>query len=1000
MSHSADATAAHASQEITRMVREETLLRHARRAGAFCALLLAVLTFGFIADRASAATFVVNDERDLPDLDTVAGQTPDTFCDAEEEGGANCTLRAAIQEANDTAAVDAIHFAPHIQNTTLTLQSEVPLFAHPTTLDGCNGAAATNPCVGVRARTPGSNQPRLSYVLGNVAAGSTIAGMAITNGTQGVFGGGGAAPITYRNNWFGIKLDGSAEGNQTGIKVTGDGTQVGGTAPTSRNVFGNNGIGIDVFTADNVNIQGNRFGTRADGATPALNATGIRLEGRGHGGVDRPLNTTIGGYLPQAAQNTPACDDACNLFAGNGSSGEAISLGFDTQNTAAAEGTTIAGNYIGVGPTGSTAQPQLTGIEVGQADGVTIGGVDAGSRNLITAAQDGIHAGYAGVKDLTIRANWLGTDVNGATRLGALSRGAIHTLSLGGDPHTITSNLVAIGGGWGIRVRGRNASVQSNYVGIGASGTEDIGSGGDSSAILLSASFDNETVSNTVAFNTVGNAGRAGIELRGTPANKLHGNSIGTDGLGHAHGNARFGVLVTSPSATIRAADNVIGGDTFGLGNEIANNPEAGIAIEGAASTGNVIGNLSGRANGDSAGMIDLGLDGRGNAAAGPNGGVQAPEIVGATRHAVFGTGEPGAVVRIYEKGTADVGEVRGIDGSITVDSDGFWMVLYGGSPQDVGQRLVASQTASSGGTVTGTSELSEMAVTVAGEGTAGAPETTIAGATLTNDATPAFELGASEPAAGFLCRVDGGNWHGCPASYALAPALAEGQHKLEARAIGYDGDQDSTPAEHTFTIDLTAPGAPQIDAGPNGETDDPTPRFEFSGEPDGGFACSIDGGAPVACDGGSFTPASPLAAGPHTFSVVQRDGAGNESAAATRAFTVTGTPDDDGSDDGGDGTDDGIRDDTDRLAPETTITKAPKRKLTAKGSRKKVKFKFAADEAGATFTCWIDAKTIQNCGSPLKLKLRPGKHLFAVAATDIAGNADKTPASYRLRIR
>ena len=46
-------------EEIMEMVREETFYRPARRAAAFSALVLVVSAFGWIADQASAATFLI-----------------------------------------------------------------------------------------------------------------------------------------------------------------------------------------------------------------------------------------------------------------------------------------------------------------------------------------------------------------------------------------------------------------------------------------------------------------------------------------------------------------------------------------------------------------------------------------------------------------------------------------------------------------------------------------------------------------------------------------------------------------------------------------------------------------------------------------------------------------------------------------------------------------------------------------------------------------------------
>jgi len=76
--------------------------------------------------------------------------------------------------------------------------------------------------------------------------------------------------------------------------------------------------------------------------------------------------------------------------------------------------------------------------------------------------------------------------------------------------------------------------------------------------------------------------------------------------------------------------------------------------------------------------------------------------------------------------------------------------------------------------------------------------------------------------------------------------------------------------------------------------------------------------------------------------------------------------------------------------APQTKISKGPK----ARSSSRIAKFKFSSTEAGSTFECKLDRKPFKKCRSPQKYKrLKPGKHVFKVRATDAAGNTDRTPA-------
>ena len=94
---------------------------------------------------------------------------------------------------------------------------------------------------------------------------------------------------------------------------------------------------------------------------------------------------------------------------------------------------------------------------------------------------------------------------------------------------------------------------------------------------------------------------------------------------------------------------------------------------------------------------------------------------------------------------------------------------------------------------------------------------------------------------------------------------------------------------------------------------------------------------------------------------------------------------------------------------PETKIDKAPKKKVTTKGKRASVSFKFSSTTAGATFECALVKKPakkgkkapqpkFKSCKSPHKLKLKPGKYTFSVRAV-IGGVTDPTPATGKFRV-
>lgn len=86
--------------------------------------------------------------------------------------------------------------------------------------------------------------------------------------------------------------------------------------------------------------------------------------------------------------------------------------------------------------------------------------------------------------------------------------------------------------------------------------------------------------------------------------------------------------------------------------------------------------------------------------------------------------------------------------------------------------------------------------------------------------------------------------------------------------------------------------------------------------------------------------------------------------------------------------------------APQTTLTKTPKKKVQTKKKKKKVKFEFTSSEPNSTFECFFDGNQLRPCTSPMKFKAKRGKHTFSVQATDIDGNTDVTPATYTFKVK
>jgi hypothetical protein len=255
----------------------------------------------------------------------------------------------------------------------------------------------------------------------------------------------------------------------------------------------------------------------------------------------------------------------------------------------------------------------------------------------------------------------------------------------------------------------------------------------------------------------------------------------------------------------------------------------------------------------------------------------------------------------------------------------------------------------------------------------------------LTNDTMPIFTFSGTDAhgPVTFQCSIDTGTPSFGPCSGpgnsdTPGTALVDGSYTFRVQAT--DGASNSTIATRDFEVDGTPPSV-AIDSGPTGTITDTRPVFTFSGTDAHGpvtFLCSIDTGTAAfgGCSGpgDSDTPSSPLAGGAYVFRAQGTDAAGN-SAVATRSFAVQ-IPQ--------------------PAAPDTTITKGPKKKTT----KRRPKFKFTATQAGSTFQCKLDKGQFASCTSPFAPpKLRLGKHVLRVRATGPTGVADPTPAVRKFKV-
>jgi CSLREA domain-containing protein len=226
-----------------------------------------------------------------------------------------------------------------------------------------------------------------------------------------------------------------------------------------------------------------------------------------------------------------------------------------------------------------------------------------------------------------------------------------------------------------------------------------------------------------------------------------------------------------------------------------------------------------------------------------------------------------------------------------------------------------------------------------------------------------------------FECSLDSVAFAACTSPQDLT-GLGAGSHTFAVRAKDAAGQVDGTPATHTWTVDTTAPDT-SITANPASVTNDATPTYEFTGSDDVtaagslSFACQVDADPYAACTS-PYTSGS-LSDGSHTFRVVATDQAGTADPTPA-AHTVL----------------------VDTVDPTTTLTGSPPAMSTSRTAT----FDFTGADPGGSgvdgFQCRLDSGVFESCVTGKTYTSLPdGPHTFAVRAVDEAGNLDGTPETH-----
>lgn len=734
-----------------------------------------------IAPAARAETFTVDSNGDAADA------AIDGTCDADGGAPVVCTLRAAIQEANnetDNPGEDTIEFDGDFVGiagpaaSTVTIGSALPTITTQIHVDGGNcplSPLAPGPCVGVGyAMGPPAS---LAFVI--AADDVSLEGLAITNSSAGINVTTGSSGFELHDTWLGLGLNLAAGSNGIGLLLgpDADGAAIGGHESFERNVIVANGTGVDILGADDTHLEGNWIGVGPNGTSAAPNLENVEITGTG---AFDATGTVVGG-IP-AGFSTRPCDTQCNAISNSPTNGIDLN-GESGQGEIPAGTTTVLGNYIGINAVGSAVAGNATGINVGNADGVTIGGLaNTFAANYVSGGTAGI-VSFLGADDLVVASNRIGLEPPaGNSALSPPAQVGIDASSPAANPAEVSSNTIAMTAGDAVRVRDANATVDGNRIGRGVSGAEL--TGGNIGLRLMDASgaaVTDNTVANTTAV------GPGAISLEDSSDNVLTGNNVLNSGSAGI-----FLFPLGDPSA-----GNTIGGDAGAETNVI--DGSAGDAVEittdgGEGNDGNrILRNL-----GTNGGLfIDLNPpDGPGNGSDGPNGGIQAPAITAADDDSATGTAAPGTTVRVFDKATSAAGEIEGFLGSGVTDGSGNWTVAY--TPGLVGPFVGATQT----DPTLGTSEL-EVHETVIPDTTP--PDTEITDApkpklkTKKRSKRVRFEFTASEEDASLECSRDDGPFSDCSSPFSYK--AKRGKHTFAVRARDEAGNADASPATHSFKV-------------------------------------------------------------------------------------------------------------------------------------------------------------------------------------------------------
>ena len=380
--------------------------------------------------------FTVNSIGDESDTDPGDGN-----CDV---GNGDCTLRAAIEEANAYPGYNIIWFdipgeGPHY----IQPQTELPAVEDPVDINGRSEPDwAGNPSVAVQGMNAGETN---GIVFRPSAAYSRMIGMNVSGFSgAGVLVEGNGHAIIW--SYIGTDITGStSQANGIGIDVMGSYNQFNVNTVSGNSATGINLIAIpdEGFECHHNGFQGNKIGTDAAGGYVVPN------DGDGMYIGEETHHNVIGNG---------------NVIAGNTTRG--IWLSGTWENV-------IQGNLIGTDASGTVALGNGSdqhGIVIGSGSHHNVIGGQFETEGNVISGHDGFGVALwnEGTQFNQILGNKIGVDVTGEAALGNAWCGIFVTdnvnhVEIGGLEPGL-GNLIANNGDNGIELRGWNVSILSNSI--------------------------------------------------------------------------------------------------------------------------------------------------------------------------------------------------------------------------------------------------------------------------------------------------------------------------------------------------------------------------------------------------------------------------------------------------------------------------------------------------------------------------------------------------------